>query len=89
MTIERPQVYFDMTHGGKPIGRIVFELYSDIVPRTAENFKALCVGDRVSLISQRKLSFKGSSFHRVIKNFMCQGGDFTNHNGTGGESIYG
>ncbi|KAJ3346506.1 peptidyl-prolyl cis-trans isomerase cpr6 [Entophlyctis luteolus] len=85
----RPQAFFDITIDGAAVGRIVFEVYSDVVPKTAENFLALCRGDRVSEVSGRKLAYAGSSFHRVIKNFMCQGGDFTNHNGTGGESIYG
>ena len=86
----KPRVYFDMTLGGAEAGRIVMELRADVVPKTAENFRCLCTGEKgTAKVSGKPLHFKGSSFHRVIPGFMCQGGDFTRGNGTGGESIYG
>ncbi|KAL1520798.1 hypothetical protein AB1Y20_022362 [Prymnesium parvum] len=87
--MSNPKVFFDMTIGGQPAGRIIMELAADVVPKTAENFRALCTGEKGMGQSGKPLHFKGSSFHRVINNFMCQGGDFTRGNGTGGESIYG
>ncbi|KAK3812182.1 MAG: cyclophilin-like domain-containing protein [Benniella sp.] len=85
-----PRVFFDIDIDGHRIGRIIIELFQDEVPRTVENFRALCTGEKgVSKISSVPLHYRGSIFHRIIKGFMIQGGDFTMRDGTGGESIYG
>ena len=87
--MSRPRVFFDISIGGAPAGKIVFELFSDIVPKTVENFRALCTGEKGIGKMGKPLHFKGCKFHRIIPDFMIQGGDFTAGNGTGGESIYG
>ncbi|KAM0788957.1 hypothetical protein ACM66B_003031 [Microbotryomycetes sp. NB124-2] len=84
-----PRVFFDITVNGHEAGRIVMELFADVAPKTAENFRALCTGEKGTGKMGKPLHYKGSTFHRIIKRFMCQGGDFTAGNGTGGESIYG
>jgi peptidylprolyl isomerase len=84
-----PSVFFDVAIDGKSAGRLVFELRKDVAPKTAENFRQLCTGEAGVGKSGKPLHFKGSKFHRIIPNFMCQGGDFTHGTGIGGESIYG
>lgn len=82
MANERPKTYMDISIGGKYIGRITYQLFSDIAPITAENFRALCTGEK-------GFGYKGTTFHRIVPKFMCQGGETTQGNGQGGESIYG
>ncbi|KAL3836022.1 hypothetical protein ACJMK2_021475 [Sinanodonta woodiana] len=86
----RPRCFFDIDIGGQRVGRIIFELFSDISPKTCENFRALCTGERgVSEKTDKPLHYLDAPFHRIVKDFMIQGGDFTKGDGTGGESIYG
>lgn len=85
-----PKCFFDLSIGGEMEGRILIELYKDVVPKTAENFRALCTGEKgIGPNTGVPLHFKGSCFHRIVKGFMIQGGDISARDGTGGESIYG
>lgn len=88
---ERKRTFFDISLGGLPAGRMVFELYGDVAPKTVENFRSLCTGELEALgkSTGKRLHYKGVIFHRVVKDFMVQSGDFSAGNGTGGESIYG
>jgi peptidylprolyl isomerase len=88
-TVPNSKVFMDISIEGESAGRMVFLLRSDVVPKTAENFRKLCVGGNGKSDSGHELCFKGSKFHRIIPGFMVQGGDFTKGNGTGGQSIYG
>ncbi|KAF7185912.1 Peptidyl-prolyl cis-trans isomerase H [Pseudocercospora fuligena] len=83
-----PIVFFDITLGGESLGRIKMELFADKTPRTAENFRQFCTGETKNHLG-KPLGYKGSKFHRVIRDFMLQGGDFLNGDGTGSASIYG
>jgi len=87
-TSGNPLVFFDITLGGEPLGRITFELYKNVVPRTAENFRQFCTGESRNSRGVPQ-GYKGSRFHRIISGFMLQGGDFLNGDGTGSISIYG
>ncbi|XP_074841289.1 NK-tumor recognition protein isoform X2 [Carettochelys insculpta] len=87
---DRPQCFFDIEINREPVGRIMFQLFSDVCPKTCKNFLCLCSGEKgIGKTTGKKLCYKGSTFHRVVKNFMIQGGDFSEGNGKGGESIYG
>jgi len=86
--MSRSRVFFDISIGNANAGRVEIELFNDVVPRTAENFRALCTGEKGEA-GGKPLHYKGSVFHRIIPNFMCQGGDFTRGDGRGGVSIYG
>lgn len=83
------QVFFDISIGGDAAGRVTFDLFGGVCPKTADNFRCLCTGEKGVGVSGVPLHYKGSIFHRIIPQFMCQGGDFTDGIGTGGESIYG
>eukprot|EP00070_Physeter_catodon_P015699 XP_023973876.1 peptidyl-prolyl cis-trans isomerase-like [Physeter catodon] len=87
--MSNPVVFFNISINKQPVGTIKMELFKDVVPKTAENFRCLCTGEKGKGMSGKPLWYKGTRFHRIIPQFMCQGGDITRMNGTGGESIYG
>lgn len=87
--MQNPKVFMDVSIGGRAQPRMTFELYADTVPHTVKNFKALCTGEFFNKQTNQRLHYQNCPFHRIIPGFMCQGGDFTNGNGTGGLSIYG
>ena len=89
MRTSTSKVFIEVAIGGSPAGRMVFDLFGEDVPKTCENFRCLCTGEKGVGVSGQQLHLKGSKFHRIIPQFMCQGGDITNGDGTGGESIYG
>ena len=84
-----PIVFFDVSMGGQPLGRVKMELFADVAPRTCENFRQFCTGDHRDRHTKQPIGYKGCSFHRCIKGFMLQGGDFVKGDGTGCVSIYG
>ncbi|XP_038898026.1 peptidyl-prolyl cis-trans isomerase CYP63 isoform X2 [Benincasa hispida] len=87
---KNPLVFLDVSIDGEPVQRIVIELFANVVPKTADNFRALCTGEKgIGKTTEKPLHYKGTFFHRIIKGFMAQGGDFSRGNGTGGESVYG
>ncbi|KAH0791908.1 peptidylprolyl isomerase [Histomonas meleagridis] len=88
-TKENPKVYFEISVNGKDVGKVIMELRADVVPKTAENFRCLCTGEKGIGNCGKWLCYKGCKIHRIIPGFVAQGGDFVNGNGTGGESIYG
>ena len=89
MGVKRPRCFFDIAIGGIPVGRVVFQLYADVCPKTCENFRALCTGEMgMGKATGKPLHYQGAAFHRVVKSFMIQSGDFSEGNGKGGESIY-
>lgn len=88
--VKNPRVFMDISIGGGSAERITFELFADVVPKTAENFRALCTGEKgLGASTLKPLYYKGTNFHRIVKGFVAQGGDFSSGDGRGGESIYG